>query len=64
MLLSQMQGSPFLVYAEYLVFLKGIPKGWMGTLGLGEDVWRIRCQELVYFHVLAISCGPLEVGQK
>lgn len=25
--LSQWQGSPFLVYAEYLVFLKGIPKG-------------------------------------
>lgn len=35
--------------AEYLVFLI-IPEGWIGTLGLGEDVWRIRCQELLYFH--------------
>lgn len=48
-MLSQIQGSLSLdlVYAEYLVFLKGIPKGGIGTLGLGEDVWRIQCQELL-----------------
>lgn len=59
-----MQGSLSLdlVYAEYLVFLI-IPEGWIGTLGLGEDVWECYCISTCE----SISCGPcgrMEVGQK
>lgn len=47
MLLSQIQGSLSLdlVYAEYLVFFQYSRGLGLGTLGLGEDVWRIECQE-------------------
>lgn len=59
---------PWTLYnAEYLVFLI-IPEGWIDTLGLGEDVWRIRCQELLVVcppranPSLAGPCGLMEVG--
>lgn len=45
-MLSQMQGSLSL-YMRSTWYSSNIPKGGIGTLGLGEDVWRIQCQELL-----------------